>query len=133
MRLSGWMVVCIIVVAAVSFAGTNSNGVVSVGWTYPSTYMSGLPLTDLGGAKVYYGLGSSNYVWVDDVPGGVPGGQGRHTVSNLEVGTLYFLNGTAYNTAGLESDFCNEISKVAYPAGAKGPRAPSNLGVKWMW
>ena len=127
-------------------------GEVSVAWTFSSTNVDGTPLTDLAGAKVYWGDKSSNYTHVVDVPGGVPGGPGRATVTVpgltvlwpsgylVSTGALqavvsvetaprlqartYYLNGTAYNTAGLESDFCREVAKApAVPAVTSG----------WWW
>lgn len=87
---------------------------IPLSWTFASTNMNGTPLTDLAGAKVYYGTSSSNYISVIDVPGGEPGEIGTYTVSNLTDGVTYYFNGTAYNTAGLESDFCDEISRNSY-------------------
>lgn len=86
---------------------------VTVTWTFASQNMDGTPLTDLAGAKVYYGTSSSNYNHIIDIPGGQPGQTHSFTVSNLVEGVTYYLNGTAYNTAGLESDFCTEVAKVA--------------------
>jgi len=100
--------------AALMFAGAAmaaDDGWVEVSWTFATTNEDGSPLTDLAGAKVYYGTSSSNYVSVLDVPGGTPGGTSTARVTGLKPGVTYFLNGTAYNTAGLESDFCNEVAK----------------------
>ena len=93
---------------------------VRVAWTFADRNTDGTPLTDLAGAKVYYGTASSNYTHVVDVPGGVPGSEGRATVTGLAHGVAYYLNGTAYNAAGLESDFCNEVRGVA-GSGREGP------------
>ena len=114
---------------------------IGVTWKYPATNLDNTPLTNLAGANVYWGTASSNYTHILDVPGGVPGGPGAATVTvpdpaitwpagytvitgKLEcvvrttaeptwTGRTYYLNGTAYNTAGLESDFCNEVAKVS--------------------
>ena len=59
--------------------------------------------TDLAGYKVYYGTASGVY--------GAPITLGKtttHTVTGLAPGTYYFAV-TAYNTAGLESGFSNEV------------------------
>ncbi len=60
---------------------------------------------DLAGYKVYYGTASRTY--------GAPITIGKvttHTLSGLPSGMVYFAV-TAYNTAGLESGFSNEVSK----------------------
>ena len=86
---------------------------ITVAWTFATNNVDGTPLIGLAGAKVYYGTASSNYTHVITVPGGVPGGEWRATVTGLVAGVRYYLTGTAYNTAGLESDFANEVRKVA--------------------
>jgi len=86
---------------------------VSVSWTFAANNVDGTPLTDLAGAKVYYGASSSNYTQVVDVSGGQPGQACSFTVTGLVAGVTYYFNGTAYNTAGLESDFCAEVAKIA--------------------
>jgi len=89
---------------------------VTVLWEMPETNVDGTPITNLAGAKVYYGTVSSNYTHVVDVPGGVPGETRTFRLTqrerNLVPGVLYYIAGTAYNTAGLESDFCAEVSKT---------------------
>ena len=81
---------------------------ITLAWTMPTNTVDGSPLTDLGGAKLYYGTASSNYTQVVDV-----GNTNRFTLTvaehGIEPGVAYYFNGTAYNTAGLESDFCNEV------------------------
>lgn len=60
--------------------------------------------SDLAGYKVYYGTSPGQY--------GTPitiGVTTTYTVSNLVPGTYYFAV-TAYNSAGLESGFSNEVS-----------------------
>ena len=89
------------------------RAIITVAWTFATNNVDGTPLTDLAGAKVYYGTASSNYTHVVTVPGGVPGGAGRATVTGLTAGVTYYLTGTAYNAAGMESDCCNEVRKVA--------------------
>jgi len=94
-------------------ASVSGAAEVSVAWTFATQNIDGTPLTDLAGAKVYWGTASSNYTHVADVPGGQPGGPGSYTISNLTAGVTYYVNGTAYNTEGLESDFCAEVVRVA--------------------
>jgi hypothetical protein len=59
---------------------------------------------DLAGYKFYYGTSSENYTNVIDV-----GNQVTYTVTGLKPGETYYFAVTAYNTAGLESDYSNEV------------------------
>src|SRR5688572_23154476 len=86
------------------------------GWTSAKTIIAGLLFchsafgatlvwdpnaeTDLAGYKVYSGTASRQYSSVVDV-----GKATQYTLPNLAQGTTYFFALTAYNTAGLESDF----------------------------
>ena len=79
---------------------------VKLRWSFPTNNLDGTPLTDLAGAKVYYGTSSSNYTHTLDV-----GMTNACTVTGLDYLRVYYFNGTAYNTAGLESDFCTEVAK----------------------
>jgi hypothetical protein len=60
---------------------------------------------DLAGYKIYYGYSSGVYVYVIDV-----GNSTNHTITSLEPGQMYFFTATAYNIAGYESDYAEEIS-----------------------
>ena len=102
------------IVAALAAMGMVLYGAdITVTWTFATNNVDGSALTDLAGAKVYYGTASSNYTVIVNVPGGVPGGAGSKTITGLKAGTTYFFNGTAYNVAGAESDFCEQVSKKA--------------------
>ena len=59
---------------------------------------------DLAGYKIYFGSASHTYG-----PPIVIGSQTTYTITGLAPGTYYFAV-TAYNTAGLESSFSNEVS-----------------------
>lgn len=62
------------------------------------------PQDQVSGYKVYVGTASGNYnVRTNDV-----GNVTQHTVTNLTSGQSYFFAVTAYNGAGLESDFSVE-------------------------
>jgi hypothetical protein len=60
--------------------------------------------SDLAGYKIYYGNGS--HVYGSPV---ILGKVTTYTITNLPAGTYYFAV-TAYNTAGLESGYSNEVS-----------------------
>ena len=62
--------------------------------------------SDLAGYKVYYGTVSGSYGTTITV-----GNQTTYTVTGLPAGTYYFVV-TAYNTAGIESGFSNEVSTI---------------------
>ena len=78
---------------------------ITVEWEFPTTNEDGSALTDLAGARLHYGTTSSNYTATVDVPGGQPGETRRHTITGLPKGQLYYVNATAYNADGAESDF----------------------------
>jgi hypothetical protein len=59
----------------------------------------------VAGYKVYYGVGSQVYPFVV-----VAGDVTSLTLSNLQEGVTYYFAATAYNSAGLESDFSAEIN-----------------------
>jgi len=85
-----------------------SRGEVTLSWTMPTNNMDGTSLTNLAGAKVYVGTASSNYTRAVDA-----GMVERFVLVGLQEGQTYYCNGTAYNRAGLESDFCTEVIKRA--------------------
>lgn len=83
-----------------------SAGEVMLAWDPPTTDSDGYPLTDLGGYKVYYGTASGTYntsINVNNVT--------SWTVTNLSEGRGYYFAVTAYDIAGNESDFSNEVIK----------------------
>lgn len=115
--------ISIVLIALTQF--TNAADLL-VQWTMPTNNIDGSPLTDLAGAKIYYGTSSSNYTQVIDV-----GLTNSCIVTGLTAGVTYFINGTAFNTAGLESDFCQEVPKKAAtkPAGIGGLTVNVNMTV----
>ncbi len=60
---------------------------------------------ELAGYKVYYGNSSGSYSSSIDV-----GNQTSYTISNLVEGEIYFFAATAYDLAGNESGYSNEVS-----------------------
>jgi hypothetical protein len=61
--------------------------------------------TDIAGYRIHYGLASRNYDRVLEA-----GNNTTCVVTGLEQGQTYYFAATALNTAGLESDFSNEVS-----------------------
>jgi len=98
-----------------TFAQTGT-GSVTLSW-YPS------PSTNVTGYKVYFGLASRTYTTSIDV-----GNVTNATVTGLLAGTTYYFAVTAYDSAGLESDFSAEVSYTvpALPPAAVTLTAPAN-------
>ena len=85
--------------------GTN-NAPGTLTWDAPTTNTDGLPITGLGGYKIYYGTSSGIYTGVLDV-----GNITSYTVDNLNLApNTYYVAITAYDSSGNESDFSNESS-----------------------
>jgi len=62
-----------------------------------------VPLANVAGYFIYYGVSPGSYTNQVDVGLGTNG-----MVSNLVAGTTYYFARTAYTSSGLESDFSNE-------------------------
>ena len=60
--------------------------------------------SDLEGYKLYYGVESRNYSYIIDV-----GNQTSYTITELQIGETYYFSVSAYNTAGYEGDYSNEV------------------------
>lgn len=61
--------------------------------------------TSLAGYKIHFGLESRNYSKTYDV-----GNVTEYTVTGLSFNTVYYFAATAYDTAGNESDYSNEVT-----------------------
>ena len=91
---------------------------VTFSWDPPTTNVDNTPLTDLAGYNLYYGTESGNYTDMVDVGCAVscpePTGseEETYTISGLSDGVVYYFAVTAYDTAGNESDYSNEVSKL---------------------
>ena len=99
-----------------------NEGSVTLSWTAPTENTDGTPLTDLAGYKIYYGPDPGNYDFIFDIPDPLAI---TTIVEGLAPGTYRFV-GTAYNTAGIESVYSNEITKQVVIDGTI-PLPPSNL------
>jgi hypothetical protein len=71
--------------------------------------VDGAPLTALAGYKIYYGAASGNYTASVDV-------KNVTSISlstlDLQSGQTYYFAVTAYDAAGNESGYSNEVSKA---------------------
>jgi len=102
---------------AVVFQGSSGN-TVTLAWDANTE-------PDLAGYKVYWGRSSGNYDNTP-VPTVAPSTNPTFTTPALPNGTWYFAV-TAYNTAGMESGYSNEVSKTI----ATAPAPPKSLRI-WI-
>jgi len=109
----------------VAFQGTSGN-TVTLAWDANTE-------PDLAGYKVYWGRSSRHYD-NSPVPTVAPSANPTFTTPTLPNGTWYFAV-TAYNTAGLESDYSNEVSKTiaTAPAPPKGLRIWIVEAIAWVF
>ncbi len=84
--------------------GTNT-GSVTLSWQAPTTYEDGTLITDLEGFCIYYGEVSRTY----DHQVIVTGNTLTHSISGLQLDTTIYFTITAFDSAGRESNFSNEI------------------------
>ncbi len=80
---------------------------------------------DLAGYKVYYGTVSGNYTVSLDV-----GNATSATIDSLDFNTTYFFAVTAYDNAGNESDFSDEVRvDIPPPPDTQAPSRPTNVTI----
>ncbi len=111
----------ILLLLASNFAWAGS---ITVSWGAPTENTDGTPLIDLAGYKLYYGTASGNYPGVIDVDNA---SVVTWAIENLPANT-YYIVATAYNTAGIESVYSNEVVKTV-PDDPKVPGPPTGLTV----
>lgn len=81
-------------------------------WDAPTTKADGSALDDLAGYKIYYGNATGEYVAFEDVGASSCSGSPASCTSTLTVDNQYtYFTVAAYNSAGEESDFSNEVVK----------------------
>ncbi|OGU10968.1 MAG: hypothetical protein A2075_04075 [Geobacteraceae bacterium GWC2_58_44] len=86
---------------------TAEAGQVNLSWSAP-TNSNGSQVSDLAGYRLHTGNVPGSYQQSVDV-----GKQTSYTLGSLSDGASYYFAVTAYNTAGLESQYSNEIKKTA--------------------
>jgi Putative Ig domain len=86
-------------------AGSASKSV-SLAWTPPTQNSDGSSLVDLKGYKIHYGTESQNYTSSVSVENA---GLTRYVIESVPAGKLYIAM-TAYNAAGAESPFSQEVA-----------------------
>lgn len=125
--------IVVMVMLILSMSRSVFGGEAILTWDYPTTNADGSALTDLAGFKSYYGTASGNYSAVIDTGFATcttasPCSTSTYTVTNLSNSTYYFAV-TAYDTAGNESDFSNEVSKIISGTPPTGIPAPTGTQV----
>ena len=78
-------------------------------WQAPAANEDGTPLVDLGGYRIYYGRQSGRYDGEVDVDNP---GLTSYLIEGRVPGT-YYIAASSYNSAGVESDLSNEITRQA--------------------
>src|SRR5215813_10870107 len=92
---------------SLAFAATPAQAMqVQLAWDAP-VQANGTPVPNLAGYKLYYGSQSGQYQTV--IPVGMTT---MYTVTNISAGQTYYFAATAYDTAGTESAFSNEVSVI---------------------
>jgi hypothetical protein len=86
--------------------GGAAAGTATLSWNAPLTNEDGTALKDLGGYRVHYGTSPGTYSTTVDV-----GKVTSCTIGSLLPGT-YYMTVTAYNAAGVESGYSNEVVKT---------------------
>ena len=86
---------------------STSAGSATLSWIPPTQRTDGTPLTNLAGYRIYYGRLSETYDYQIEVdnPGVV-----TYVVEGLVPGDWHFV-AAAYDSAGLESDYSNEVTR----------------------
>jgi hypothetical protein len=97
-------------------------GDATLNWTAPTQNTDGSPLMDLDHYKIYYGTSTTSLTQLVDL---ITKSLLTYKVTNLAPGT-WFFSMTAINTAGIESDKSNVVSKVILPT---KPNSPTDLTV----
>ena len=115
---ASWTVKCLICIGFVLILGgcgsavdssssSRGNGSALVSWTPPTLNTDESPLTELAGYRIYYGNSPGNYDNSVTITGV---GLTSYQVDGLAASDTYFVM-TAYNTAGVESSYSEEVYK----------------------
>ena len=108
--------ICLAAVIILFFTGINNfalasdNGIVDFSWL-PNTE------ADLAGYKIHYGINQNGpYDLIVDVGNPSPvDGRIKGSVTGLSEGVTYYFVATAYNEAGLESDYSDDEAIYTCP------------------
>jgi F5/8 type C domain/Fibronectin type III domain len=81
---------------------------VELTWDAPTDLARGIPLQDLAGYKIYYGVASGLYDFVVDV-----GKETSAALSGLEAGQQYYFSIVAYDSSLNETRLSEEVETIA--------------------
>ncbi len=110
-RRSRNLIVFSILLAGILFSVMARAETVTLAWD-PNTE------ADLAGYRLHYGTASRNYTQIIDV-----GNATQRAINNLSAGQTYYFAATAYNAAGNESGYSDEVSHTI-PAPGNSPPSP---------
>ena len=88
--------------------GADPPSVVKLSWRPPTENTDGTPLLDLSGYKIYIRTSEGSYTELIDLSSPE---LTMYVADNLAPGTYFFVI-TAYDSARVESDFSNVVSKT---------------------
>ena len=88
--------------------GADPTNVAELSWTPPTENTDGTPLLDLSGYKIHIRRGEGSYTELIDLSNPE---LTMYVTNNLAPGT-YFFAITAYDSAPVESDFSNVVSRT---------------------
>ena len=102
------LLICLFLLVAIECSGCSSTAPTPTSETATLSW-DGNSEPDLQGYKIYLATSSGRYgAPIATLPMDIT----SYTVTGLETGTTYFFVVTAYNSAGAESSFSNEVSKT---------------------
>ncbi|MDD5433974.1 MAG: fibronectin type III domain-containing protein, partial [Nitrospira sp.] len=110
------MVIAILTIILNGIFNSSYAGDAVLSWTPPTTNYDGTPLTTLAGYKVYYGTSPGTYSSSLDVRNIT-----TFDVTDLTENITYFFTVTAYDRAGNESSYSNEVNKTIPIPGLVSP------------
>jgi len=107
----------------------------NLAWDAPTTNVDGTPLTDLAEYRIYAGTsspppcpGSAFLTLSSTTPTPSPGDVIAYQLTGLTENITYFVQVTAVDTGGNESDCSNEASGTANPGSGGGSGSSGSVG-----
>ena len=117
------------------YAPAAKAGYLNLAWDAPTTNVDGTPLTDLAEYRIYAGTsspppcpGSAFLTLSSTTPTPSPGDVIAYQLTGLTENITYFVQVTAVDTGGNESDCSNEASGTANPGSGGGSGSSGSVG-----